>query len=59
MYFETKLDADGGKPKFKVNSLTQLEIILEENDLCDIFRVQNPHVRCFHGAKGRPLNKEG
>ena len=29
MYFDTKLDADGGTPKLKVNSLTQLEIILE------------------------------
>ena len=47
MYFDTKLDTDGVKPKLKVNSLTQLEIIREENDLCDIFRVQSPHVRRF------------
>ena len=26
MYFDTKLDADGGNPKLKVNSLTQLEV---------------------------------
>ena len=45
MYFDTKLDPDGGKPKLKVNSLTQLKIIVKENDLCDIFRIQNPHVR--------------
>ena len=32
MYFDTKLDADGGNPRLKVNSLTRLEIILEEND---------------------------
>ena len=46
-YFDTKLDTDGGNPKLKVNSLTQLETILEENDLRDIFRVQNPFVRRF------------
>ena len=37
MYFDTKLDADGGKPRLKVNSSTQVEIILEGNDLCDFF----------------------
>ena len=30
MYFDTKLDADGGNLKLKVNSLTQLEIIVEK-----------------------------
>ena len=33
MDIDTKLDADVGNPKLKVNSITQLEIILEENDL--------------------------
>ena len=37
MYFDTKLDANGGNPKLKVNSLTQLKIILEGNDLCVYF----------------------
>ena len=57
MYFDTKLDAHGGNPKLKVNSLTQLKIILEENDLCDIFQVQNPYVRCHSTVilKLRPL----
>ena len=59
MYFDTKPDADDGNPKLRVNSLTQLEIILEENDLCDIFQVQNPHVRRFSRSKGLHLNKEG
>ena len=40
MHFDTQADKDRDNPKLKVNSLTQLEIILEENDLCDIFRVQ-------------------
>ena len=57
MYFDTKLDADGGNPKLKVNSLTQLEIILKENDLCDIFRVQNAYVRCFSWRQKTPLKQ--
>ena len=59
MYFDTKLDADGGNPKLKVNSLTQLEIILEENDLCDIFRVQNPYVRCFSWCQRTLFKQKG
>ena len=57
MYFDTKLDADGGNPKLKVNSLTQLEIILEENDLGDIFRVQNPYVRRFSWHQRTPFKQ--
>ena len=57
IYFDTKLDADGGNPKLKVNSLTQLEIILEENDLCDIFRVQNPYVRHFSWRQRTPFKQ--
>ena len=57
MYFDTKLDANGGTPKLKVNSLTQLEIILEENGLCDIFRVQNPYVRRFSWRQRTPFKQ--
>ena len=57
MYFDTKLDTDGGTPKLKVNSLTQLEIILEENGLCDIFRVQNPYVRRFSWRQRTPFKQ--
>ena len=58
MYFDTKLDADSGNPKLKVNSLIQLEIILEENDLCDIFRVQNPYVRRFSRRHRTPFKQK-
>ena len=54
MYFDTKLEADGGNPNLKVNSLTQLEIIL---DLCDIFRVQNPYVRRFSRRQRTPFKQ--
>ena len=57
MYFDTKLNADGGNPKLKVNSLAQLEIILEENDLFDIFRVQNPYVRSFSWHQRTPFKQ--
>ena len=50
-------DADGVNPKLKVNSLTQLEITLEENDLCNIFRVQNSHVRCFLWRRRMPFKQ--
>ena len=48
---------DGGNPKLKVNSLTQFEIILEENDLCDIFQVQNPYVRCLSWCQRMPFKQ--
>ena len=57
MYFDTKLNADGGNRKLKVNSLTQLEIILKENDLCDIFRVQNPYVKHFSWRQCMPFKQ--
>ena len=57
IYFVTKLDADRGDPRLKVNSLTQLEIILKENDLCDIFRVQHPYVRCFLWRQNMPFKQ--
>ena len=57
MYFDTKLDAEGDNPKLKVNSSTQLKIILEENELCDIFRVRNPYVRRFSWRQKTPFKQ--
>ena len=37
LIFDTNLDADGGKPQLKLNSLSKLSGITEKNDLCDIF----------------------
>ena len=45
LIFDTNLDAYGGKPQLKVNSLSKLSSITEENDLCDIFRVRCPNER--------------
>ena len=47
LIFDTNLDADGGKPQLKVNSLSKLSSITEENDLCDIFRVRCPNKKRF------------
>ena len=37
LIFDTNLDADGGKPQLKGNSLSKLLSITEENDLYDIW----------------------
>ena len=45
--FDCKLDVDGGNPKLKIQSITKLVSIMSENDLCDIFRVRNPEMKCY------------
>ena len=47
LIFDINLDADGGKPQLKVNSLSKLLSITEENDLCGIFRVRYSNKKCF------------
>ena len=37
-----KLDADGGNPTLKSNSMKSLDILTMENDLVDIWRIRNP-----------------
>ena len=46
-YFDCKLDADGGNPKLKIQSITKLVSMMSENDLCDIFRVRNPEMKLY------------
>ena len=36
------LDADGGNPTLKSNSIKSLNILTVENDLVDIWRIRNP-----------------
>ena len=50
LFFDSFLDADGGKPQLKMNSLTKLFSIMSERDLCDLFRVRNPDTRRLHGG---------
>ena len=47
LFFDSFLDADGGKPQSKMNSLTKLLSITTERDLCDLFRVRHPDTRRF------------
>ena len=47
LFFDPFLDADGGEPQLKANSLTKLLSIMSERDLCDLFRVKNPDTRRF------------
>ena len=47
LFFYSFLDADGGKPQLKMNSLTELLSIMSERDLCDLFRVRHPDTRRF------------
>ena len=47
--FVRNLDMEtfGGNPKLKIGSVEQLQIILQEFDLCDIWRIRNPDVKRF------------
>ena len=57
MIFDTTLDADGGFPKLKVNSLFKLLSMMSENDLCDIFRVRNRDTRLFSWSRKTPFKQ--
>ena len=50
MIFDTTLDADGGFPKLKINSLSKLPSMMSENDSCDIFPGQKPKYLTFFMA---------
>ena len=55
MILNLKLDADGGNPGLKSNSINVLNKILSENDLIDIWRVRHPEERRFTWRKKTPL----
>ena len=57
MIFDTTLDADGGFPKLKINSLSKLLSMMSENDLCDIFRVRNTDTRRFSWRRKIPFKQ--
>lgn len=47
LYFDLSLETFGGNPKLKVRSLEQLLVMLEELDLCDIWRIRNSDSKRF------------
>ena len=56
-FFDCKLDVDGGNPKLKIQSITELVSILSENGLCDIFRVLNPEMKCYIWRQKTPFKQ--
>ena len=40
--FFKSLDADGGNPTLKIQSLTKIHMLMAENELCDIFQLRHP-----------------
>ena len=40
--FDTELEASGGNPKLKTKSFQTIQTIMQELDLCDIWRLRNP-----------------
>ena len=47
LFFEVKLEAQGGNPVLKKKSLAKLIQIKEKFDLCDIWRVRNPNTKRY------------
>ena len=45
--FDIELEAYGGNPVKKVKSIETIESIMQEYDLCDIWRLRNPRVKRY------------
>ena len=54
MIFNTALDADN-TPSLKTNSLKKVYSIMEDHDLCDIFRIRNPDMQRYAWRQKTPL----
>ena len=50
MLFNTALDADN-TPSLKTNTLKKLYSIMEDHELCDIFRIRNPDMQRYTWRK--------
>ena len=57
LFFEKSLDTDGGNPSVKTKSLSKLQEIMTENDLCDIFRIRNPQELRFTWRNKNPFKQ--
>jgi len=40
--FDTELEASGGNPKLKTKAFQTIQTLMQELDLCDIWRIRNP-----------------
>ena len=54
MIFNTALDADN-TPSLKTNTLKKVYSIMEDYDLCDIFRIRNPDLQRYTWHQKTPL----
>ena len=52
--FDKKLNAYGGNPSLKLNSIAEVTKIKNKFQLCDIFRVRNPNKRNYTFRKPTP-----
>ena len=50
-------DADGGKYKPKVKSVAEIQSIIEDFDLCDIWRIRNPEIKQYTWRTFSPLQR--
>ena len=49
------LNADGGNPTLKSNSMKSLDILTVENDLLDIWRIRNPESNHYTWTEKTPM----
>ena len=47
IFFDSNLEAKGGKPILKEKSVARMVELKEEYDLCDIWRIRNPLEKSF------------
>ena len=57
LFFDKSLDTDDGNPSVKTKSLSKLQKIITENDLCDIFRIRNPQEWRFTWRNKNPFKQ--
>ena len=57
LFLDKSLDTDGGNLSVKTKSLSKLQEIMTENDLCDIFRILNPQERRFTWRNKNPFKQ--
>ena len=55
--FDKSLDADGGNPTLKIQSLTKIHTLMAENELCDIFRLRHPGEPRFTWRRKNPFKQ--
>ena len=55
--FDKSLDADGGNPTLKIQSLTKIHTLMAENELCDSFRLRHPGELRFTWRRKNPFKQ--